>query len=145
MIQDNWTTVAHAQLEAVAQMMRGRLEAEGIEAVLRDNRVAGTAGIINEFNTSWNNPLGGVEVRVRPEDAARAREILEVDEREEADFKDREPMPWAVRATGAGAVAGLTYWIVAALSDNYAAALVCGAIGFLAMMALGMRRNSSGI
>ena len=102
MIQDNWTTVAHAQLEAVAQMMLGRLEAEGIEAVTRGNRVAGAAGIVNEFNISWNNPLGGIEVRVRPEDVARAREILAVDEREEADFKDREPMPWAVRATGAG-------------------------------------------
>ena len=139
MIQDNWTTVAHAQLEAIAEMMRGRLEAEGIEAVLRGNRVAGTAGIVNEFNTSWNNPLGGIEVRVRPEDVESAREILAVDEREDADHKDKEPMPWAVRATGAGAVAGLTYWIVAAVSENYGAAIVCGVISFLVMMTLGMR------
>ena len=143
MIQDNWTTVAHAQLEAVAQMMLGRLEAEGIEAVTRGNRVAGAAGIVNEFNISWNNPLGGIEVRVRPEDVARAREILAVDEREEADFKDREPMPWAVRATGAGAVAGLIYWIVAALSENWLVASICAVISFLAMLALGTRGNSA--
>ena len=141
MIQDNWTTVAHARLEAVAEMMRGRLDAEGIEAVLRGNRAAGAAGIVNELNISWDNPLGGIEVRVRPADAQRAREILAVDEREEADFKDREPMPWAVRATGAGAVAGLIGWIVAALSENYAAALVGAIAGFLAMIALGMRRR----
>ena len=142
MIQDNWTTVAHAQLEAIAEMMRGRLEAEGIDAVLRGNRVAGAAGIVNEFNISWNNPLGGVEVRVRPEDAPRAREILAVDEREEADFKDKDPMPLAVRATGAGAVAGLVYWIVAALGENTLESLVCGALGFLMMMALGIRNAS---
>ena len=140
MIQDNLVTVAHAQLEAVAEMMRGRLEAEGIEAVLRGNRVAGAAGIVNEFNISWNNPLGGIEVRVRPEDAGRAREILAVDEREDADFKDREPMPWAVRATGAGAVAGVCYWIVAAVSENYLAAGFCGILSFFGMLALGIRR-----
>ncbi len=141
MIQDNWTTIAHAQLEAVAEMMRGRLEAEGIEAVTRGNRVAGAAGIVNEFNISWSNPLGGIEVRVRPEDVARAREILAVDEREAADFKDREPMPWAVRATGAGAVAGLVYWVVAAVGENYWAALIGALASFLAMLALGMRRS----
>ena len=142
MIQDNWTTVAHAQLEAIAEMMRGRLEAEGIDAVLRGNRVAGAAGIVNEFNISWNNPLGGVEVRVRPEDAPRAREILAVDEREAADFKDKELMPLAVRATGAGAVAGLVYWIVAAVSENCAVAIVCGFVSFFGMMALGIRNAS---
>ena len=142
MIQDNLVTVAHAQLEAVAQMMLGRLEAEGIEANLRGNRVAGAAGIVNEFNISWNNPLGGVEVRVQPEDAARAREILAIDERETADFKDREPMPLAVRATGAGAVAGLTYWIVAAIDENYWAAVICAFVSFIVMMALGTRKTS---
>lgn len=142
MIQDNWTTVAHAQLEAIAEMMRGRLEAEGIEAVLRGNRVAGAAGIVNEFNISWSNPLGGIEVRVRPDDLERAREILAVDEREAADFKDKNPMPWAVRAMGAGAVAGVAYWIVVAVSENYGAAIVCGVVSFIVMMALGMRKTS---
>ena len=73
MVKDNWVTVEQAPLEAVAEMMRGRLEAEGIEAVLRGNRVAGAAGIVNEFNISWSNPLGGVEVRVRPEDVEKKR------------------------------------------------------------------------
>ena len=140
MIQDNLVTVAHAQLEAIAEMMRGRLEAEGIDAVLRGNRVAGAAGIVNEFNISWGNPLGGVEVRVRPEDVARAREILAVDEREAADFKDQEPMPWAVRATGAGAVAGVAYWIIAAVSENYLWALIGAVVSFCVIMALGTRR-----
>ena len=140
MIQDNWTTVAHAQLEAIAEMMRGRLEAEGIEAITRGNRVAGAAGVVNELNISWNNPLGGVEVRVRPEDAERAREILAVDEREAADLKDRAPMPWAVRATGAGAVAGVAYWIIAAVSENYVAAIIGAIVSFVVMIALGKRR-----
>ena len=142
MIQDNLVTVAHAQLEAVAQMMLGRLEAEGIEAVTRGNRVAGAAGIVNEFNISWSNPLGGIEVRVRPEDEQRAREILAVDEREEADFKDKYPMPWAVRATGAGAVAGVAYWVIAAVSENWLAGLIGAVLSFFVMMALGKRRSN---
>lgn len=141
MIQDKWTTVGHAQLEAVAEMMRGRLEAEGVEAVLRGNRVAGAAGVVNELNISWGNPLGGIEVRVRPEDAQRAREILAVDEREESDLGDREPMPWPVRATGAGAVAGLVYYIVAALSENGLAGFAGAIVGFCVIMAIGMKRQ----
>ncbi len=109
MIQDHWTTVAHAQLEAIAEMMRGRLEAEGIEAVLRGNRVAGAAGVVNELNISWSNPLGGIEVRVRPEDVERAKEILAVDERAADEPRRRLETPWWAQALGAwyGAVAGL--------------------------------------
>ena len=139
MIQDNWVTVEHAKLEAIAEMMRGRLEAEGVEAVLRGNRVAGAAGIVNEFNISWENPLGGVEVRVRPEDAGRAREILAVDQRSSAERAHKTPTPWWIAATSAGAVAGLAYWIVAAVSENWLAALVCGVVSFVLMMALGAR------
>ena len=107
-MQDHWTTVSHAQLEVVAEMMRGRLEAEGIEAVLRGNRAAGTAGAINELNISWGNPLGGVEVRVPSEDAARAREILAHDDIEPGDEpRRRATTPWWAKLYGLYLVAGL--------------------------------------
>ena len=139
MIQDNWVTVERAPLEAVAEMMRGRLEAEGIAAVLRGNRVAGAAGIVNEFNISWENPLGGVEVRVRPDDAARAREILQVDERSSADKAQRRPTPWWVQAVGAGAASGVVYYVVAALSESLAAAIVATLVSFALIMAWSLR------
>ena len=141
MIQDNWTTVAHAQLEAVAQMMRGRLQAEGIEAVLRGNRAAGAAGVVNELNISWNNPLGGVEVRVRPENAERARAILAVDERSRADRARTAPTPWPVRAAGASLVAATVFYLVEALGENWGAALIGALVSFLVMMAVGTGRR----
>lgn len=73
---DEWVTVERNSVEAVAELIRGRLEAEGIEAVLRGNRVSSCAGPINELNLSWDNPLGGVEVRVHKNDEAAALAIL---------------------------------------------------------------------
>ena len=143
MVKDNWVTVEQAPLEAVAEMMRGRLEAEGIEAVLRGNRVAGAAGIVNEFNISWSNPLGGVEVRVRPEDVEKAREILAVDERSSDDKAQRTPTPWWVAAVGAAAIAGLVYYVVAALSESLVAALLAGLFSFTIAMMLGGRSHQN--
>ncbi len=143
MIEDNWVTVEQAPLEAVAEMMRGRLEAEGIEAVLRGNRVAGAAGIVNEFNISWKNPLGGVEVRVRPNDVERAKEILAVDQRSSEERAQPSPTPWWVMAVGAGAVAGVVYWVMAAVSENLLVALVCALAAFAAMIMLGRRSDST--
>lgn len=72
--------------ELEAEILRGRLEADGIETWSRGAGAASTMGAINELNLSWDNPLGGVEVRVRPEDAAEAhavaREIYGRKERE---------------------------------------------------------------
>ncbi len=139
MIEDNWVTVQRAPLEAVAEMMRGRLEAEGIEAVLRGNRVAGAAGIVNEFNISWENPLGGVEVRVRPDDAERAREILAIDDRSSAERAQRARTPGWVQAVGAGAAAGVIGYFTLALSENIAVAAGATIVSFAAIMAWSLR------
>ncbi len=92
---DDWVTVGHSPLEAIAEMMCSRLEAEGIDAVLRGNKASGTAGVINELNITWNNPLGGVEVRVHESDAETARGILaqrdDEEETEERTEKRRVP------------------------------------------------------
>ncbi|HEX8550904.1 MAG TPA: DUF2007 domain-containing protein [Abditibacteriaceae bacterium] len=68
--------VASFPTELEAEILRGRLEADGIEAWLRGARVASTLGAVSEFNISWNNPLGGVEVWVRAEDADEAKLVL---------------------------------------------------------------------
>ncbi len=52
MLHDEWVTVEQAPIEVVAEMMRGRLEAEGIEAILRGNLAASTVGAPNRLNTS---------------------------------------------------------------------------------------------
>ena len=138
MIEDSWVTVEQAQLEAVAEMMRGRLEAEGIEAVLRGNRVAGAAGIVNEFNISWNNPLGGVEVRVRPADVQRAREILTVDERSSADkeTKQRDHTATWIQVLGmAISVAGIAYVVAGLLTGDR---IIAAAIAMITFVCCGL-------
>ena len=73
---DDWVTVEQTPIEPIAHMILGRLESEGVRAKLRGNKIAGSVGAISELNISWSNPLGGIEVRVHPDDAALAREIL---------------------------------------------------------------------
>ncbi len=148
MLQDNWVTVEQAPLEAVAEMMRGRLEAEGIEAVLRGNRVAGAAGIVNEFNISWQNPLGGVEVRVRPDDVERAREILAVDERssEERVQNELRSLSWVQLCGMAVAVAVILYVFAGVTTGDQITAALIAAVGFalaLALMGLSTRNRRS--
>ena len=68
--------VAREATELAAEVVRGRLVADGIESWLTGAAASSTAGAINELNLSWNNPLGGVEVRVRPEDAEEALAVV---------------------------------------------------------------------
>ncbi len=143
MIQDNWVTVEHAQLEAIAEMMRGRLEAEGVESILRGNRAAGAAGVVNELNISWSNPLGGIEVRVRPEDLERAKEILAVDERPVDEPRRRAQTPWWAQALGGlyGAVAGSM--LAGIFSPNLGwIHLAAPVIGYALVFWIGRRRGT---
>lgn len=143
MIQDHWVTVEHAQLEAIAEMMRGRLEAEGIEAILRGNRAAGAAGVVNELNISWGNPLGGIEVRVRPEDVERAKEVLAVDERPADEPRRRAQTPWWAQALGAwyGAVAGLMVAGIFQPRESWVH-VVAAIAGYALVFWLGRRRGT---
>jgi hypothetical protein len=141
---DDWVTVGHSRLEAIAEMMRSRLEVEGIDAVLRGNKASGTAGVINELNISWDNPLGGVEVRVHESDAEKAREILaetqlDEDEVEESavvadpvnqsrELKQKSGMQiyfqvFSAFLIGLWVLAGVTAW-----SQNPRTGLICGVV-----------------
>ena len=133
-MKDNWVTVERAQLEVVAEMMRGRLEAEGVEAVLRGNAAAGAAGAINELNLSWSNPLGGVEVRVRPEDVARAREILAQDNTDPREPKRRATTPWWAQLYGVALVAS----VVCSFLPVFTGAQALGLVAALLVLGAGL-------
>lgn len=68
--------IAREATELDAQIIAGRLEADGIETFVNGAVLASTIGPVNEYNSSWSNPLGGVEIRVRTEDEAEARAIV---------------------------------------------------------------------
>jgi hypothetical protein len=137
MPHDNWITVERAPIEAVAQMMLSRLETEGIEAVLRGNHAAATAGAINELNLSWNNPLGGVEVRVRGEDVERAREILAQRDDEE---QPRRTTPLWIQILAALFVSQTAFVAGAGISGNAAWGVGAALVAFGAILALGRRQ-----
>jgi len=127
---DEWVTVGHSPLEAIAEMMRSRLEAEGIEAVLRGNKASGTAGVINELNISWNNPLGGVEVRVHESDAETAREILaQKDEEEPEEARPVQPMVSALQWYVTYIIGFTIAFSVIGVTGNAYLALVLGLLG----------------
>lgn len=138
MVKDDWITVERAPIEATAQMMRSRLEIEGIDAVLRGNHAAGTAGAINELNLSWENPLGGGEVRVRSEDAARAREILAA--RVDDEPAPRRTAPLWIQIAAALLVAQTAFVTGAGLSGQAAWGAGAALVAFGAILALGRRR-----
>ena len=139
MSEVDWVTVEQTPLEAVAEMMRARLEVEGVEAVLRGNRASSAAGVVNELNLSWSNPLGGVEVRVHRADAQRAREILAVDERPIQEQLERRETPFWIQLLGALAAGNFGYYLGFALTDNATTGAVCALIGFGAALALARR------
>lgn len=62
--------VAVFQYSAEAQIIKGRLEAEGIETFLADNHTIDTDPLVS-------NAIGGVKLKVRKKDEDRALKILE--------------------------------------------------------------------
>lgn len=67
-----WEEVAVFSNDYQAKFAKGRLEAEGIEAVFLDEHNA-----LLDFCCHWSD--GGIKLAVRQEDAAAAREILNAD------------------------------------------------------------------
>jgi hypothetical protein len=67
------TTIATFDLMPSAHIALGKLQAAGIDAVLADEHLV---------QTDWLYAIavGGIKLRVREQDAARAREILQRDD-----------------------------------------------------------------
>lgn len=67
---DTFTTIARFQYSSEAQIIKGRLEAEGIEVFLSDNLTIDTDPLVS-------NAIGGVKLKVLSEQRDEAIEILE--------------------------------------------------------------------
>ena len=66
---DTFVTIARYTYSSEAQIIKGRLEAEGIEVFLRDNITIDTDPLVS-------NAIGGVKLKVLAKDEEKAREIL---------------------------------------------------------------------
>ena len=62
-------TIARYQYTSEAQIMKGRLEADGIKVFLQDNVTIDTDPLVS-------NAIGGVKLKVRSEDVIKAKHIL---------------------------------------------------------------------
>ncbi|GAB5563554.1 MAG: hypothetical protein Wins2KO_06170 [Winogradskyella sp.] len=66
---NTFVTIARYTYSSEAQIIKGRLEAEGIEVFLRDNITIDTDPLVS-------NAIGGVKLNVLSEDEVKAKEIL---------------------------------------------------------------------
>lgn len=69
-MSDTFKTIARFQYSTEAQIIKGRLEAEGIQVFLSDNLTIDTDPLVS-------NAIGGVKLKVLTEDTLRAKHILQ--------------------------------------------------------------------
>ena len=68
-MNQTFVTIARYQYSSEAQIIKGRLEADGIEVFLRDNITIDTDPLVS-------NAIGGVKLKVLNKDVTKARDIL---------------------------------------------------------------------
>jgi DNA-directed RNA polymerase subunit RPC12/RpoP len=68
-MREEFSNVAVFQYSAEAQILKGRLEAEGIQTFMIDNHTIDTDPLVS-------NAIGGVKLRVRKEDREEALRVL---------------------------------------------------------------------
>ncbi len=95
-------TIAHEFNPLKANLMRTRLEADGIECFLKGETLTGVVGSLSYASASWEHPEGNITLQVRGFEAERAREIIRAiedaprEEDEGEDWVDNHPS-FAVR------------------------------------------------
>ncbi len=73
---EGFVEVANVPLRYEAHLVKGRLATEGIECFLYGDALAGVVGERAYPTSTWSDPLGGIKVYVKPEDAVAANSIL---------------------------------------------------------------------
>ena len=68
-MSDTFTTIARFQYTTEAQIIKGRLEADGIKVFLKDHLTIDTDPLVS-------NAIGGVKLQVLAKDAMEAKHIL---------------------------------------------------------------------
>jgi len=68
-MKETFKTIARFEYSSEAQIIKGRLESDGIKVFLSDNLTIDTDPLIS-------NAIGGVKLKVLSEDAQKAKEIL---------------------------------------------------------------------
>lgn len=68
-MQDTFVTIARYPYSTEAQIVKGRLEADGIEVFLRDNITIDTDPLVSQA-------IGGVKLKVLAKDEIKAKDIL---------------------------------------------------------------------
>lgn len=75
-MQPELVAIAHEFSPLRANLLRTRLEAEGIECFLSGETLTSVVGSLSYAAASWSHPEGNITLRVRADDEALAREVL---------------------------------------------------------------------
>ena len=68
-MSETFVTIARYQYSSEAQIVKGRLESDGIQVFLKDNITIDTDPLVS-------NAIGGIKLKVRNADEKKAKEIL---------------------------------------------------------------------
>jgi DNA-directed RNA polymerase subunit RPC12/RpoP len=68
-MQETFVTIAKFQYSTEAEIMKGRLESDGIQVFLKDNITIDTDPLVS-------NAIGGIKLKVLAKDEEKAKEIL---------------------------------------------------------------------
>lgn len=68
-MKNTFSTIAHFNYSSEAEIIKGRLETEGVKVFLKDNITIDTDPLVS-------NAIGGIKLNVLAEDEAKAKEIL---------------------------------------------------------------------
>lgn len=70
-MDQTFVTIARYQYSSEAQIVKGRLESDGIPVFLKDNITIDTDPLVS-------NAIGGIKLKVRSEDEEKAKDILKL-------------------------------------------------------------------
>ena len=146
-MSEELVTIAYEFSPLKANLMRTRLEAEGIECFISGETLASVVGSASYASASWDHPHSNIELQVPLSQADQARELLR--ELESSPLDDDEEWP---RETPSHAVnllrvcisAGLSFYmalLIAGQSQNLWLGGLAGAVTFSALCFLSLKKS----
>lgn len=132
-----------------ANLIRTRLEADGIECFLAGETVTSVVGPFSHAAASWEHPEGNIAIQVRASDAAEARTILQELE-DSSDDEDDEEMripsrPSLVltffRLLVVGWLSILIAGVISSPTNNWLLGMLVGMAAFVGLSVLAFKKS----
>lgn len=143
---DELVTIAYEFSPLKANMMRTRLEADGIDCFIYGETLASVVGSASYASGSWDHPQGNIQVQVPLLQAGRARELLREIESTPLDDDEEWPREAPSRAIRlfrvciSGAVSFYAGLSIAAISNIWWIGVFAGVMIFTILCYLSLKK-----